>query len=149
MTVYLDKEGVLVDSSKIVIHGTTYPLRNISSYKDIHTMKDVWDFKQAVVVCAGASLIFTGVTVFGAWLLGYGIGSAGLITTVLMFVVVFTIMLIVDRHNNLTTRREFAFTALSLTVAGTTKSVLVVTDETNDLVYDVKNALDQAIADYR
>lgn len=145
MTAYLDKEGVFIDDSKLVIHGTTYPLHNISSYEAVHKMKWVWDFKGAVALSLGGAFGLTAIAGLGAWLMGNDFGVAGLLTAALFFVVVFVIALIWNYRTNETTRSEFAFTALAVTVAGTTKHALIVKDDQSDLVYEAKDALDQAL----
>ena len=144
MTVYLDKEGVLVDDSKLVIHGTTYPLRNISSYEDIFRMKEVWDFKRAVVVSLMLAATITVITLLVGWWFFDNFDAVG--TLVVVFVAAAIFCIVVDYREKVTTEPVFDFTALSVTVAGSTKHALIVKDKDNGLVYDVKIALDEAIA---
>jgi len=140
MTIYLNKGGVLVDSSKIAIHGTNYPLRNLSAYKAEVRIKDIFDWLRGFRFSVITSAIITAFLFFYTGDLNSI--SLVLLVFVALFCIVLALLLFVIKEP---TKFVFDHSYLSLTSAGTTKHALIVKDDKNDLVYDVRDALDEAI----
>ena len=149
MTVYFERSGIIVDDTKVVIDGTTYPLANISSFKATKYYDHFPDNKKLWIIAAAGA--FVGSVGFGI-LRGNGALSGADDENALFWIWALLsamgagIAWLWFRDIAWAQKTLYTHCSLELTTAGTTQHVLR-TQPTSKLAFQVRDAMNQAIAD--
>lgn len=137
MTVYFDRNGVRVDSSKLVAGGVSYPLGNISTYTVARRDEEVFKLGEAIYSSLFFGVPFSAIATF---LLGFSV-PVGIAGGAAVAWAIFAMAKKRDRYY----KKKFHSTVLELTSSGSSKHAIVVHDEDDTLCYEVSKALDAAI----